>query len=60
MEDETARTTTATTILASGRFSPWEFTREELAEVLEELLATEQVDTDLDEQARDLLKRWTQ
>lgn len=59
MADEQARRETAESLLAARAFDDWEYTRDEMAELLEYLLEAGQIDAAMEKDARSLLLQWT-
>lgn len=59
LADEDVCTKVAERILAERAFDDWEYTRDEMAELLEYLLENGHVDPDLVNDARSLLLQWT-
>lgn len=58
MSDEQRRRETVEHLLAEGAFEAWEYSREEMAELLEDLLAGNHISPGLEAVARSLLLQW--
>lgn len=59
MVDEEARHETAESIIAARAFDDWEYTREEMAELLEYLLKEGRINSEMESDARSLLLQWS-
>lgn len=57
--DEEERQITVARIFAEKAFEDWEYTRDEMAELLDELLAAGAIDPAMEHDARSLLLQWT-
>ena len=58
LADEGERQDTASRLLEARAFEPWEYTRDEMAELLEALLAGGHIEPEMQEDARSLLLQW--
>lgn len=59
LADEQVRRETAEGILTARAFEDWEYTKDEMAELLEYLLEAGQIDSSMEKDARSLLLQWT-